>query len=318
MKRITIKDVAKHAGVSVSTVSNVINGINKCSLEKRELVLAAMNELNYKQNLAAKALVTNKSNLIGIIHKGVERNELLDILEGIEFSLLEYTDYDFIHKEDRGIIYIKEWVNKRNFDGLILIGSYKKEVVEILKNTCRNIVIIDNYDSELEGISYLNSNDTFSSYLATEELIKNGEKKPYLISKKIDEDEFSNRLFLGYISALEDYGISYNEEMHIEVEKDLFLEGQIIAKRLENSCIVSNDEICAGLYRGFYNLNKEKNFEIITFSNLHKRKFFNEKITIVDKLSYKKGREGVEVLFKLINGIYSSKTKNIDSELIKK
>lgn len=318
MKRITIKDVAKHAGVSVSTVSNVINGINKCSLEKRELVLAAMNELNYKQNLAAKALVTNKSNLIGIIHKGVERNELLDILEGIEFSLLEYTDYDFIHKEDRGIIYIKEWVNKRNFDGLILIGSYKKEVVEIFKNTCRNIVIIDNYDSELEGISYLNSNDTFSSYLATEELIKNGEKKPYLVSKKIDEDEFSNRLFLGYISALEDYGISYNEEMHIEVEKDLFLEGQIIAKRLQNSCIVSNDEICAGLYRGFYNLNKEKNFEIITFSNLHKRKFFNEKITIVDKLSYKKGREGVEVLFKLINGIYSSKTKNIDSELIKK
>ncbi len=69
MKKVTIKDVAKVAGVSVSTVSNVINGINKCSLEKREKVLEAMKNLNYRQNLAAKALVTNKSNLIGIIYK---------------------------------------------------------------------------------------------------------------------------------------------------------------------------------------------------------------------------------------------------------
>ncbi len=317
MKRVTIKDVAKYAEVSVSTVSNVINGINKCSFEKREKVLEAMNILNYKQNLAAKALVTNKSNLIGVIYDEIERNDFVDIIEGIEFALKEHENYDYIIKRNNDINFLKEWINKRNFDGLILIGSYKKEIVELLKNIGKKIVMIDNYNEEVDGVSYVNSNDTLGAYMGTEEIIKKGEKNPILISRKICEDEFSNRLFLGYISALEDYGIQYNEDMHIEIERDLFLEGQIIANKINNSALVSNDEICAGIYRGLSNLEIEKNFEMITFSNLYNRNFIKEKITILDKLSYKKGREGVEVLLKMINGVYKCKEKNFDIELLK-
>ncbi len=317
MKRATIKDVAKVANVSISTVSNVINGINKCSLEKREKVLEVMKELNYKQNLVAKALVTNKSNLIGIIYKNIKRNDLTEILEGIEFGLKEYNDYDFVIKEYSNINFIKEWINKRNFDGLIFIGSYKREIIELIKNIEKNITIIDNYEEEVGEVSYINSNDTLGAYLGTEELIKRGEKRSVLITKKINEDEFSNRLFLGYISALEDYGINYEEEMHIEIDKDSFLEGQIIANRLTNSSLISEEEICAGIYRGINNLKIEKNFDIITFSSLYKRKFFREKISILDKSLYKKGREGVEILLKMIFGVYKCKEKNIDINLVK-
>ncbi len=317
MKRVTIKDVAKVANVSISTVSNVINGINKCSLEKREKVLEVMKELNYKQNLVAKGLVTNKSNLIGIIYKNIKRNDLTEILEGIEFGLKEYNDYDFVIKEYSNINFIKEWINKRNFDGLIFIGSYKREIIELIKNIEKNITIIDNYEEEVGEVSYINSNDTLGAYFGTEELIRRGEKRPVLITKKINEDEFSNRLFLGYISALEDYGINYEEEMHIEIDKDSFLEGQIIANRLTNSSLISDEEICAGIYRGINNLKIEKNFDIITFSSLYKRKFFREKISILDKSLYKKGREGVEILLKMIFGVYKCKEKNIDINLVK-
>ena len=60
MSKMTIKDVAKYSGVSVSTVSNVINGVNKCSEETKMKILEAMNELEYKPNLTAKSLVQKK------------------------------------------------------------------------------------------------------------------------------------------------------------------------------------------------------------------------------------------------------------------
>ena len=67
MSKATIKDVAKLANVSISSVSNVINGINKCSEETRLKILDAMDQLEYKPNLAAKSLVQKKSNLIGVV-----------------------------------------------------------------------------------------------------------------------------------------------------------------------------------------------------------------------------------------------------------
>ena len=64
---VTVVDVAKEAGVSRTTVSNVFNNRARYSEETRQAVLAAAKKLGYKPNLAAKSLITNQSHLIGII-----------------------------------------------------------------------------------------------------------------------------------------------------------------------------------------------------------------------------------------------------------
>ena len=66
-EKITIRDVAKHAGVSAASVSYVLNGINKVSDETKERILTAVKELNYEPNLTAVSLSKQKSNMIGVM-----------------------------------------------------------------------------------------------------------------------------------------------------------------------------------------------------------------------------------------------------------
>ena len=80
----TIKDVAKLAGVSISTVSRVINDSKPVSSEVKEKVLAAIEELGYKPNEVARTLVTKKSYLIGVIVSDIGNSYVAQMVRGIE------------------------------------------------------------------------------------------------------------------------------------------------------------------------------------------------------------------------------------------
>ena len=80
----TIKDVAKLAEVSISTVSRVINDSKPVRPEARRRVLKAIDDLGYKPNEIARSLVTKKSNLIGIIVDDIGNSYVAQIVRGIE------------------------------------------------------------------------------------------------------------------------------------------------------------------------------------------------------------------------------------------
>jgi len=81
---VTIKDVAKKAGVSISTVSRVINNSKPVSLEVRKKVLDAIKELGYKPNEVARSLVTRRSRLIGVIVTDIGNSYIAEMVRGIE------------------------------------------------------------------------------------------------------------------------------------------------------------------------------------------------------------------------------------------
>ena len=100
---VTVIDVAKEAGVSRTTVSNVFSGKDKCSSETRETVLAAAKKLGYKPNLAARSLITNQSRLIGMILPSyVDTNTLTNspfyniIMDSVYSVLRDEAYYDLI------------------------------------------------------------------------------------------------------------------------------------------------------------------------------------------------------------------------------
>ena len=84
VKPVTLKDVAQKAGVSITTVSHVINKTRYVSPSATELVEEAIKELNYVHNLAARTLKKRKSNVIGIMMSGMSNPFFLEILQGIE------------------------------------------------------------------------------------------------------------------------------------------------------------------------------------------------------------------------------------------
>ena len=89
VKPVTLKDVAQKAGVSITTVSHVINKTRYVSPSATELVEEAIKELNYVHNLAARTLKKRKSNVIGIMMSGMSNPYFLEILQGIESVLKE-------------------------------------------------------------------------------------------------------------------------------------------------------------------------------------------------------------------------------------
>lgn len=128
----TIKDVAKHAATSVGTVSNVLNGL-RCSQKLRDRIKKSVVELNYTQNMHAKAIRSSRTNCFGIlIDKGAEDNtpwlESL-ILETIK-SLSGYKYRSMIEYWDSRSQFQPQLIN--SIDGLITIGNFSKDFFDIL------------------------------------------------------------------------------------------------------------------------------------------------------------------------------------------
>ena len=178
---ITVKDVAREAGVSRTTVSNVFNDKAKYSEETRDAVLVAAKRLGYTPNLAAKALITHKSNLIGLILPSyVDKNTLTTspfyniVLDGI-YSVLQNARYDLIiySVPNRAkLSQVSDWIDSRNVDGILAIGEFDTKFLQEINAKAIPVVLIDNYQKNYSNFSYINSDDENGGYLATQALIE--------------------------------------------------------------------------------------------------------------------------------------------------
>src|SRR5690348_11896229 len=129
-KKVTIRDVAAYSGVSRTTVSNILNGVNKTSEETKERVLQAIKDLNYQPDFTAISLTKKKSNMIGVIIPSFdkslapifrENHYYTEILGGMEY-VFKSQNYDLLISGIMNPIECKNWIQKRNLDGLIFLG----------------------------------------------------------------------------------------------------------------------------------------------------------------------------------------------------
>ncbi len=134
---VTIKDVAKLAGVSISTVSRVINNSKPVSPEVRRKVLDAIDELGYKPNQVARSLVTKKSNLIGVIVTDIGNSYVAQMIRGIEEVGRMY-NYDILLSSSYGNpdteMKFAELLRSKQVEGIILISeTINKDVIDEIK-----------------------------------------------------------------------------------------------------------------------------------------------------------------------------------------
>ena len=120
----TIKDVAKLAGVSISTVSRVMNESKPVSPESRRKVLDAIKKLDFKPNELARSLVMRKSNMIGVIVKDIGISYMAQIIRGIE-EIGRMYNYDILLSSTYGDIEVEhkiiEFMCTKQVEGIIMI-----------------------------------------------------------------------------------------------------------------------------------------------------------------------------------------------------
>jgi LacI family transcriptional regulator len=215
MKRATLKEVARLAGVSTATVSNVLNETKFVSEEVKEKVNSAIQELNYETNIVAKSLRVKESRIIGLLISDISNPFFSILVRGIEnelaksnYSILLNNTDSSVEKEDT---YLKMLIGKR-VDGLIIssagnTGDYfrsmeKTGVPMVFLNRCPDFLISD----------VIMTNNIKGAYSATEHLIRHGYEKIAIITGPTSISTGKDRL-IGYKRALEDYSIAESDEL---------------------------------------------------------------------------------------------------------
>lgn len=223
MAGVTIRDVAKKAGVGVGTVSRVLNESTAVSAATRQKVLAVIDELEYSPSPIARRLSLGRTMTIGVIAPFFIRPSYIERLRGVE-AVLADTEYDYI-------IYNVETVERRDacfrnlsseerVDGLLLMTlPPTDEEVDRFQKADLPVVLVDGPHAR---VSHVMVDNIAGGHLATKHLIERGHCKIGYISDLLQDSPFgflpvANR-YQGYRNALAEAGIEFRPEYHRQGE----------------------------------------------------------------------------------------------------
>lgn len=247
----TIKDVAKMADVSISTVSRVINDSKPVSPEARRRVLKAIEVLDYKPNEVARSLVTKKSNLIGVIVNDIGSTYVSSILRGVE-EIGRMYKYDILLSSSYG-----EPEVEVKFAKLLL--QKQVEGIIVISDTLNTKLL---YRLEESNIPYINVNRFYNvdehytvgvnhkeaTYQVTNYLVENGHKNIGLVYVRKDFDRTEEKIKEeGYLKAIKENGLEKNT-VGIEgiQEKDIVDNIDKIEEKIKNGVtafVTTQDEV---------------------------------------------------------------------------
>ncbi len=327
---VTLKDVAKIAGVSVPTVSRVINNEKYVSELVKEKVLSVVKELHYEPQWNARSLRLKRSNTIGIIIPNVSDYFFGSIVLSVE---------NFFRKKGKDIILfntsnneeieeraIKLAISKR-VEGIVLATILKNE--KKLKNLIDNfgipIVVTDNKLS-LEKVDQVLSDDIGGSYKLIEHLIKDHNyKRIACISGPLDESSGYEKLE-GYKKALIEFNLPVDQDL-IKIaywKKDLAYHATKELLNYKNKpdaiyCMNANMLIGCLRYLIENKINVPDDLAIVTFDDYDFVSVLNPPVTSLKRIDIEMGKIAAELLFDRIEGkVGDYKIVRISSDIVKR
>jgi len=222
MKTLSIKDIAVKAGVSITTVSFIINGkakeksISEAVIKKVEKIIK---ESGYKPNQIARSLRTGNSNIIGLIIEDISNSFFSRIARLIEDKAYK-KGYKIIYSStENNVEKAKELINmfkSRKVDGYIISPTKGiEEDIQMLLSDNKPVILFDRNLSDMDT-HYVGADHFQASYQSIESFIKKGKRKIALVTTDIDVEQIIER-FEGYKKALVDQGIAYNDELVLKI-----------------------------------------------------------------------------------------------------
>ena len=322
-KTVTIQDVAKTAGVSVSTVSRVLNGKVDVASETQDRILSVIDDLGYTTNLAARSMRSHKKNLVGLIMPDIAYPFAIEVMKGVnraiaesEFDLLVYTTGD-VRKSGR--------------------ASHEQKYVSLLTNSISDGVILVapvagefNIDAPIVSIDPLASNPNYPAVHATnnhgsleamEYLLGLGHKRIGYISGRAELESASRRL-KGYTEALEKAGIPVDEELiasgDYTTETGVTGTRQLLALANPPSAIfASNDQMAMGVFQVAEELGLQipDDLSVVGFDNIMESRYMG--LTTVDQFISDMGYVATQMLIRIINGVpLDDQTYKMQTQLV--
>lgn len=306
----TIKDVAKLSGVSVATISRVLNKSAVVSPETTEKVEAAIKELNYRPNFLGRNLRKRETNVILALVPSTEHSYYSEIIHGMQKTAFEYgysvlvsTTNSYLELEEK----LLQMLFNRTVDAVVLLGTrLSKERLDeisemnIVAMCCEGVedsdvltVVIDNEKAAYDAVSYL---------------ISAGHRRVGIVSTEVRAPSSVARE-AGYRRALEDNGIEYDETLVFRGSYDYTSGSDALEQFMKlddkpDAVFAISDFLAAGVLKKASELELEtgKKFSVMGFDNIKMAEMYTPSISTVEQPCYKMGSTVVELIIENISG----------------
>lgn len=238
-----MQKIAELSGVSIATVSRVINDNGRFSEETRKKVLDVIDKYQYKTNAVAKTLRMSKSHTIGIIVPDIGNEFFSTIVHGIESNLFEKGFSTFICNTDKNKEKEKSYIkslDSKMVDGLVYISG-QEEIDDSLLSRDIPTICIDRRPRIKKNLAMVESDHLEGGYLATKHLLERGCENIYVLTKQNNISSVNDRI-KGYKEAMEETLHYSNEDLIIKVANDFKFNIEITRKAI-NTIIKDNKKI---------------------------------------------------------------------------
>jgi LacI family transcriptional regulator len=316
----TIYEVSELAGVSLATVSRVMNDSGKVSAKTREKVKLAMKELGYRPNSIARSLASNRTNSIGVQVPTLSGPYYGEVLSGMEAELRDagkqliisagYSDKD---SEIAGI----EFLLSRNCDALILhVDAVDDEYLKKLSRGPVPIIVIGRHIPGIEDCC-INLDNELGGYLATKSVLVLGHKRLAYISGPLWKHDAHDRLE-GHKRALKEHDLEFDPQLLYEgdfreASGNRGMDELLRVGRPFSVVICANDEMAAGAL----GVARERGMEIpddvsvIGFDNLFFTRYFRPRLSTIDYRISDMGQMAARIVLKNVYGRENQEIQNI-------
>ncbi|WP_122032000.1 substrate-binding domain-containing protein [Aliivibrio sp. EL58] len=307
----TIKDVAKEAGVSVATVSRVVNKSPKASKAAIESVNTAMKKLGYRPNANARALVSKSTNTIGVMVGDVSDPFFGSLLKAVDNVAQAHQKHLLIgngyHDATTEKEAIELLINNR-CESLIIHskGLSDQELLQFAKEV-PGLVIINRHIPEIAD-RCISLDNQHGANLATEYLITQGHKYIAYINSEHDIDDSHHRK-AGYLQALETHNIVVDENYSAEAQPTD--EGgeaamtKLLSRNLPITAVVCyNDYMAAGALSALekHQISVPKDISLMGFDNGLIAKYLYPKLSTIDYPIQTMAEQAAELSLALAKG----------------
>lgn len=307
----SIKDVAREAGVSIATVSRVLNDIDVVNEDTKKKVLEAISKLGYRPNIVARSLKTQRTKTVGILVPDISSGFYPEIVRGAE-DVANIYDYnvilcnsDFDSEKEKEYLRV---LREKMVDGVIYMSSsLQEETLDIINELNLTTVLVETKDKE-ESLPSVTIDNAKAAKEVTNYLLNKGLSKIAFAGAKRDNMNAWGDRYIGYEEALKEKGLNVDEDLvyagGLKVKS-----GYEAVNHFEDSnksydaVVCASDEIAMGVINALREKGKKvpEDVSVVGFNDNMMSSVFYPKITTIKQPSYDMGSVAMRMLIKMLS-----------------
>ncbi len=327
-QRATISDVAKLAGVSISTVSRVVNDTVPVSGEVNERVRSAIEMLNYTPHVAARNLAVKKTNTIGLLLPELSSSFFGPLLRGIE-NALRQTDYDLLVYANAQPLSSngarrRQPIGEHNADGMIVFTTILTDD-EIRQHAIRHFPLVLLYHSPPRDVNvpHVMFDNRSGMVQVVDHLVQVHGRRHIAFLRGTTGNEDSHQRELAFREALSSHGIPFDPELVAhggfkEAEGEAAVQELWTKGKSFDAIFTGDDEAAAGVLVALRQagLRVPQDVSVVGFDDIPFARHLNPPLTTVRAPIEETGYQAAMMLFQILDGTSVSASASLPVELV--